>query len=159
LGHYHFRLVHKCRAFLFMGRKKVISDEGKKINEQQELFCQLYAYGQNRGNGVLCYAEAYKIDLSEKGAYMSAKTGAWRLLTNDDILTYIRGLYESNDLNDTVVDNELAFVIKQNADFGSKVAAIKEYNALKTRIKARADDGLTLNVIIKKGGNDAGGKH
>lgn len=142
-----------------MGKKKDILGEGKKLNEQQDKFCQLYAYGPQRGNGVMCYAEAYDIDLSEKGAYASAKTGAWRLLTNDDVLSYIRSLYEAHDLNDTVVDNELAFVIKQNADFGSKVAAIKEYNALKARIKAKQDDGITLNVVIKKGGKDAGNKH
>jgi hypothetical protein len=60
-------------------------------------------------------------------------------------------LYECSDLNDTVVDNELAFVIKQNADFGSKVAAIKEYNAIKQRVKAKGDEGTIVNVIIKKG--------
>jgi len=120
-------------------RKKTITGEAVKMNEQQRQFAELYAYGPNRGNGVLCYAEAYDVDLSDKGGYASAKSGAWRLLTNDYILSYIRELYEQADLNDTVVDNELAFVIKQNADFGSKVAAIKEYNALKQRIKNKLD--------------------
>src|SRR5688572_18884425 len=101
------------------------------LNQEQDAFCQLYAYSINRGNGVQCYAEAYNIDLTEAGAYASARTCAWRLLTNVDVLSYIRSLYEQKDLNDTVVDNELAFVISQNADFGSKVAAIKEYNQLK----------------------------
>ena len=37
------------------------------------------------------------------------------------------------------MDNELAFVIKQSADFGSKVAAIKEYNQLKSRVKQKIE--------------------
>lgn len=116
---------------------EVLTDEqyrSQLANEHQVKFCHLYAYSEKRGNGVLCYAEAYDIDLNEPGAYNSARAAASRLLTNGSILSYIRYLYESSDLSDDVVDNELAFVIKQNADFGSKVAAIKEYNQLKQRI-------------------------
>jgi hypothetical protein len=111
----------------------------QKLNDNQKKFCQLYAYGPNRGNGVLSYSEAYEIDLSEKSGYGTCRSNASKLLTKTDILDYIRSLYESNDLNDTLVDNELAFVIKQNSDFGSKVAAIKEYNSLKSRIKNRLE--------------------
>lgn len=136
------------------GRKKadITSTNEFRLNELQDKFCQLYAYSEWRGNGVQSYAEAYDIDLTEKGAYASAKAAASRLLTNGNVLSYIRQLYECVDLNDTVVDNELAFVIKQNADFGSKVAAIKEYNALKNRVKTKTDEGVTLNVVIKKSG-------
>lgn len=112
----------------------IAEDHEYKLNEEQDMFCRLYAYGSNRGNGVQCYAEAYSIDLSERGAYNSARANSSRLLTNDNILSYIRSLYEESDLSHTVVDNELAFVIKQNADFRSKVAAIKEYNQLSGRI-------------------------
>lgn len=119
------------------------------LNEQQDKFCRLYAYGPNRGNGVLCYAEAYGLDLSEPGSYNGARANASRLLTNDSILNYIRSMYEEADLSDTVVDNELAFVIKQSADFGSKVAAIKEYNQLKGRIikKIEQKTETSLNDI------------
>jgi hypothetical protein len=61
------------------------------------------------------------------------------LLTNDNILAYTRELYETNDLNDTVVDNELSFLIRQNADYGVKMQAINAYNALKSRIKNKIE--------------------
>jgi hypothetical protein len=123
-----------------MSRKKTnTKDPNQKLNDHQKRFCELYAYGPNRGNGVLSYSEAYEIDLSEKSGYGTCRSNASKLLTKTDILDYIRSLYESNDLNDTLVDNELAFVIKQNSDFGSKVAAIKEYNSLKSRIKNRLE--------------------
>lgn len=104
------------------------------LTDKQRKFCELYAVGEMRGHGVQCYATAYEYDLEEKGAYNVCRSGASENLTKPDILSYIRDLFEDKDLNDTVVDNELAFVIKQNADFGSKVAAIKEYNQLKFRI-------------------------
>lgn len=109
------------------------------LNDEQKEFCELYAVGSMRGHGTDCYVEAYHVDLTRQGAYASARAGASRLLTNDNILSYIRDLFEDKDLNDTVVDNELAFVIKQNADFGSKVAAIKEYNQLKARITKKIE--------------------
>lgn len=121
------------------------------LTDEQVKFCQLYAIGHNRGHGLQCYADAYGYDLEEKGAYNTCKANASRLLTKDNILLYIRELFEDKDLNDTVVDNELAFVIKQNADFGSKVAAIKEYNQLKARITKKIDMNVTPSEIIIKG--------
>lgn len=121
------------------------------LNERQDRFCKLYAYSVLRGNGVQCYAQAYEIDLEQQGAYNSARAAASRLLTDGNVLSYIRSMYEANDLNETVVDNELAFVISQNADFGSKVAAIKEFNQLKGRIvkKIEQKNENTGEVIIK----------
>jgi hypothetical protein len=115
----------------------------ESLNDQQKKFCELYAYSNMRGNGVQCYLEAYDTDKDSPITYASARTGASRLLTDVDILSYIRELYEEGDLNDTIVDNELAFLIKQSADFGSKLGAIKEYNALKSRVKNKLD--LTTN--------------
>lgn len=127
-------------------------DIPENLNEKQYKFCHLYAYGHNRGNGVLCYAEAYGRDLNEPGAYNNCKVQASKHLTNPNILSYIRELYETADLSDIVVDNELAFVIKQNADFGSKVAAIKEYNQLKGRIikKMELNAGEGVKVVVGK---------
>ena len=130
---------------------KIEVAEGVKLTEKQMQFSLLYAMSEIRGNGVLCYAKAYDVDLTAKGGYTVAKSGAYENLTKHHILEYIRSLYENNDLNDTVVDNELAFAIKQNADFGSKVAAIKEYNQLKGRIikKIEAKVDNTSELIIK----------
>lgn len=128
-----------------------VGTDGTKLTEKQLVFCQLYAMSEIRGNGVMCYAKAYNVDLTQQGGYNTAKAGASENLTKHYILDYIRSLYEGNDLNDTVVDNELAFVIKQSADFGSKVAAIKEYNQLKGRIvkKIEQKNENTGEVIIK----------
>lgn len=128
-----------------------LNDNELGLNDQQVRFCQLYAIGNNRGHGVQCYADAYGYDLTEKGAYNSCKANASRLLTDDNILQYIRSLFEDKDLNDTVVDNELAFAIKQNADFGSKVAAIKEYNQLKGRITKKLEMKTPPATIIIQG--------
>ena len=42
-------------------------------------------------------------------------------------------------LNDAFADKQLAFVMSQSADLRSKMAAIKEYNALKGRIKKKLE--------------------
>lgn len=122
-----------------------------ELTDEQVKFCEYYAIGSYRGHGVECYIEAYDVDTTQPGYYNSAKASASRLLTNVNILSYIRDLFEDKDLNDTVVDNELAFVIKQNADFGSKVAAIKEYNNLKARItkKLELSTGGADELVIK----------
>lgn len=114
-----------------------------ELNKKQKLFCEYFASDREFfGNGTQAYIEAYNIDVSKKGAYASARTNAWRLLTNADILAYINELLESAVLNDEFVDKQIAFLISQNADFGSKMAAIKEYNALKQRITKK------LNVEV-----------
>jgi len=124
---------------------------GDKLNPLQRKFGKLYASEREFfGNGVQAYAKAYGIDLSTRGAYQSAKTCAWRLLTNVDLLAYINELLEVV-LNEAHVDKQLAFLITQNADFGSKLGAIKEYNALKNRIKNKmALLGGSVNIILER---------
>lgn len=110
------------------------------LNPKQELFCQLYATNRDMfGNGVEAYAEAYDLDMSKGPDYNTARTNASRLLTNANILKRIDELLELGPLNNTTVDKQLAFVITQNADLSSKVAAIREYNKLKARITEKID--------------------
>jgi hypothetical protein len=47
-------------------------------------------------------------------------------------------------IKDSVVDRELAKVILQNKELSAKVSAIREYNALKGRIKNSMD--ITVKV-------------
>lgn len=120
--------------------EKQEKENPENINAKQELFCQLYATDREFfGNGVESYVEAYGIDLNKKGAYGSARATASRLLTNANILKRIDELLEVKGLNDQAVDKELAFVIVQKADLGSKVAAIREYNKLRQRITEKID--------------------
>ena len=118
----------------------------KLTNPNHESFCQLYASNREFfGNGVASYVEAYHINLEKRGAYASARTGAYRLLTKDDILKRIDELLDIY-INDQVVDKELAFVIIQKADLSSKVSAIREYNQVKNRIKHHIEHSGKLSL-------------
>ena len=116
-----------------MASKKIDSE----LNVHQEKFCKLYVTKEFFGNGTEAYIEAYGIDLTKKGAYEGARASASRLLTDANILKRINKLLDNEGLNDSYVDKQLLFVITQNADMGSKVQAIKEYNKLKQRIDER----------------------
>lgn len=107
----------------------------RKLNPQQELFCQLFASDREFfGNGVQSYIEAYNIDIKQKGAYAAARVSASTLLTKPNITARINELFEAGGLNDTFVDKQLEKMITQDADFSAKMQAIKEYNNLKARI-------------------------
>jgi len=118
------------------------------ITMKQEKFCRLYASDKEFfGNGVQSYIAAFNIDITKKGAYNVAGVNARNLLKNPKILAYINDILEvENGFNDVNVDKQLAFIIAQNADFGSKLGAIKEYNALKSRIKQRIETTNTTKI-------------
>lgn len=126
-----------------------------KLTLSQERFCELFASeAETFGNGTQSYIEAYHVDLTKKGAYAAARACASRLLTKANILTRIDELLESATLNNTFVDKQLAFLIAQNADFGAKMSAIKEYNALKKRIAQSTGQVNIIQLILKKWGLD-----
>ena len=131
-----------------------------ELNPEQELFCQLYATDREFfGNGTQAYIEAYNIDLAKKGAYQTAMSSASRLLRNDKILIRLDELMELGILNNARVDKELAFLIEQNAELNTKLGAIKEYNALKTRIKNKIDLNLkaplsNIKFVFTEDGNE-----
>ena len=109
----------------------------EKLTPQQELFCQLYAGDKEFfANGVQSYMEAFDLDASK---YKSAVVCAHKLLTKVNILERINKILEVRGLNDAFVDKQLEFMVTQNADFKSKMVAIKEYNALKGRVTKKVD--------------------
>lgn len=124
------------------------------LTPRQEQFCQLFVSKEFFGNGVQSYIEAYDINVSKKGAYDGARTDASRLLTKANICNRINELLDEAGLNDNFVDKQLLFMITQNADFSSKIAAIREYNKLKARITDRIED-VTKEpkrlVLVEKG--------
>lgn len=121
----------------------------KRINPKQEKFCQLYASDKEFfGNGTQAYIEAFDIDLSKRGAYEGAKSNAYKLLTKTYILNRINQIFEARGLNDIFVDKQLELLITQNADFKSKVAAIREYNALNKRITKKIEHSGSINHIL-----------
>lgn len=117
-----------------------IQDTDKTLNAKQEFFCELYASDKEFfGNGVEAYMEAYDLHSGDPKDYNTARTNASRLLTNANILKRIDELLHLGPLNTSFVDKQLAFVITQNADLGSKVSAIREYNKLEQRITEKID--------------------
>ena len=119
------------------------------INERQKAFCNLYVSKEFFGNGVESYAEAYNLDLNTPKGYNTAKVNACKALTNPNILLYINSQLDAAGLNDNFVDKQLLFTITQNADFGSKVAAIREYNKLKARITENINMKVT-GITVKR---------
>lgn len=117
-------------------RSKKKQDEDA-LTPQQELFCQLYASDREFfGNGTQAYIEAYDVDSS---GYKAAQSSASRLLSNAKITKRINEIFGAGGLNDTFVDKQLEFMITQFSDYKAKIAAIKEYNALKQRITQKLD--------------------
>lgn len=115
-----------------------------KLNMKQERFCQLYASDREFfGNGVESYIEAYAPDRKDKNWYQTAAAAASRLLKNVKVMDRINEILEESGLNDAFVDKQLMFIIKQHADFKSKIAAIREYNKLKARIKDKIETEVT----------------
>lgn len=111
-----------------------------KLNPKQELFCQYYATDKEFfGNGVQAYIEAYNPDTSQPRWYQNACSRASELLSNLKVCERINQLLEEGGLNDQFVDKQLTFLVTQHADFKTKLGAIKEYNALKTRVTKRLD--------------------
>lgn len=119
--------------------KAKISNKSKSgLTPKQELFCQIYASDREFfGNGTQSYIEAYGVDITKKGAYLTARVEASKLLTKPNILKRIDEIFEESGLNDQYVDKQLAKLIIQDADFKTKLGAIKEYNALQQRIAER----------------------
>jgi len=108
----------------------------KKLTPKHELFCQLYSKDRDCfGNGTQAYLKTTKT-LNEKApTYKTARTMAYNLLTNRDIMARVRELVDIYISNE-VVDKELGSVILQSGDLGAKVQGIREYNKVKGRLAA-----------------------
>jgi hypothetical protein len=122
----------------------------RRLTLQQEQFCKLFVSEDFFGNGTQAYIAAYGIDVSRKGAYDAARASSSELLTKANVNARITELVDSAGLNDHNVDKQLLIAIQQNAEFGSKVSAIREYNKLKARIKEDTKEPVTVVVEIKQ---------
>jgi len=120
------------------------------LSLRQRKFCELFATNVDFfGNGVQSYIEAYNV---KPRNYNSAKTGARRLLTKGYILAYINDIMEEVGFNGAHADKQLGFLMTQNAEMGVKLGAIKEFNALKSRIVKKVElggkDGKPIPISI-----------
>ena len=116
----------------------------KQLTPKQELFCQYYARGEDTfGNGVRSYQKAYDV------SYETARASVARMLLNVAICARINELMDLT-INDTIVDAELASVILQKHDLSAKIAAVKEFNAVRGRVTKKLHMSGGLGVAILK---------
>ncbi len=114
----------------------------------QELFCQYYVNADRElfGNGVKCYLETfgeqYELENNKAMKYEVACVLASRELSKVNIIKRINDLLQEGGFNDANVDRQHLFLINQHADLKTKMAAIKEYNAVKKRVEQK----MTLEV-------------
>lgn len=137
-----FAAIKRLEKLEKESKVEAIKEEIKKdeLNEKQEMFCKLYATDREFfGNGVQTYIEVYEPDQTRPNWYKRACSSASEILSNPKVFNRINELLEDQGLNDSFVDKQLLFLISQQADFGSKVAAIREYNKLKSRIIDKID--------------------
>lgn len=117
------------------------------LNHHQEEFCKFYTSSEavDRelfGNGVQCYIEVYEPDQTKPNWYKTALAASSRLLANVKVIGRINELLIEGGFNDSNVDKQHLFLINQHADLKTKMAAIKEYNAVKKRVENK----MTLEV-------------
>ncbi len=128
------------------------------LNQNQEKFCQLYA-GQEQsdkeffGNGAQCYLEIYGSTDEDTGksiSYMTAVANASRLLTNAKVIVRVNELLEEGGFTDENIDKQHLFLINQHGDLKTKMQAIKEYNALRSRVtkNVKLSGGLSLTELF-----------
>lgn len=119
------------------------TEEG--LNLQQELFCQLYVNADREvfGNGAQCYLAIYGPDhllkYKKPMNFMVAAALASRLLTKVKVIERINSLLQEGGFNNENVDKQHLFLINQHSDLKTKMAAIREYNELKDRIKKKLE--------------------
>lgn len=121
-----------------------------ELTPKQEIFCRNFAGSREFfGNGVQSYIDAFNCE-----NYDTAKVEASKLLTKPNIIKRINEILDIAGLNDENVDKQLSMLINQNVDFKSKISAIKEYNALRGRIKQKMEltgrDGEAFSIKIEK---------
>jgi len=137
-------------------RKKTGAKTGEGLNLQQEEFCQNYVNNERElfGNGVQCYFAVYGLEYQLKNkkpmSYAVAEACSSRLLSIVKVITRINELLGTGGFSETNVDKQHLFLINQHADLKTKMAAIREYNALKSRVKNTLDittKGESLNHL------------
>lgn len=121
----------------YMAKKR--GNTGKKYKKsltlKNKLFCKYYATDvEFFGNGVQSYIKAYGINTDKQGSYSTASSSAKNLLKKHHILAYINEIMSETGFSDQFADKQLSFLMTQNAELGTKLGAIREFNALKKRI-------------------------
>lgn len=123
--------------------------ENDVLTAEQKKFCEIYVTSDFFCNWVESYLEAYWLDRMKKWTYETAKTNAYKLLTQEKILKYIDKLLDLWGLNDEYVDKQLHKLISQDAEKAVKLWAIREYNLLRARLEKNRQKLLDSKQITK----------
>lgn len=123
-----------------------LNEEAFELSADHEKFCRTYTSIDFLGNGVQAYIEVYGNKEGKELKYDSAKANAYRLLTNPKIITRINKLLELGGFTEDNVDKQHLFLLNQFGDLKTKMAAIKEYNALKKRTSL--ENGPAIGVTF-----------
>lgn len=121
--------------------------QNHRLTLKQRLFCEEYL--KHRGNGAkAAKAAGYAVKRDN-----TLKSIASENLTKPDILAYIKFLLKEAGLSDAAVDQEMLWVIRQNANLHAKMRGIAEYNKIRGRY---APDKSTVEqkgdiLVIEKG--------
>lgn len=115
------------------------------LNPKQVSFVIHYISMDSFGHGVDAYCAAYGLNKNVQANYHTANANSNKLLKDMRVMNYLNAIMESLYLNDAYVDQQLSYVLTQNADLSAKMSAVKEYNKLKNRI----DNVLNINVAPK----------
>ena len=119
----------------------------KKLNANQEAFCQYFVNNEECfGNATRSYAMAYGRDLDDPKINHAIRSDGYHLMGKEAIKARLQELLDIL-ISDTIVDIELARVIKQNENLAAKVSAIKEYNAVKKRTLNKVELELPQSLV------------
>ncbi len=123
------------------------NEDGKnhRLTLKQKLFCEEYL--KLHGNG----AKAAKAAGYAAKRDNTLKSIASENLTKPDILAYIKILLKEAGLSDEAVDQEMLWVIRQNADLHAKMRGIAEYNKIRGRYASDKNEVKSEIVVIEKG--------
>lgn len=112
----------------------------ERLTTQQEIFCKIYVTDASIcGNATRCYIKAYGLDEKKQSDYDNAMGSGSRLLRDAKIVSRMNEILEAEGLNDTFVDTQLLFLVRQNADLPTKRGAISDYNKVRGRITEKID--------------------
>lgn len=128
-----------------------IIEKPKDITLMNDRFCHYYTSCEEFfGDGTNSYLMAYNLDPNNPKDVANARSSASRLLVDPRILNRIDIYLTEDGFNNGFIDKQLLLVAKQNADFSSKMAAIREYNKLKQRIVDKAQNETEINIKVAK---------
>lgn len=126
-----------------------VTKEGDVLTEQEELFCQYYVLDFKR---IEAAEKAYNIDKTKKGWRNTCSVMAQQNLLKPHINRRIRELLDKYHVNPEAIDNETAFLMRQNAELSSKLGAIKEFNRVLGRYEKDNEQQKTeINVYNWEG--------